>query len=617
MAGQLYTPLPDGQGHYGERQFLFDVVDLGNDRTHVWGGVSYLPGGVPDIDSVIVQEDIGCFVVEVKAVSLEMIETFGLDTCAIRGRTMKMHPLEQSHLGHLGLRNYFASVSTSRCPILFATAAFPKIRRQDMARKFDAPKLRIQYDGMLFAEDLESQATFLQRLSTIRKSPPRAGHKVNAIPKPQQLEALIEVLDPGGSSVTVSEADRERGATVARNVGRPGAQATGQGPASKYLTPGQSGRVIFRGAAGTGKTVQLQEIAIAHARAGRAVLFTCYNKVLASTLRGILATQDLGEAVDRRIVITHVDELQNQLNSEDDIQAFRGLFGTICVDEAQDMKQLSLAFLSELADENAEWFLADGTGQELYGEAAEFLLAARESGTIEALRRNFRNSSAGFLVAQATYEHAPDISKIADWVAKRPLRSASEPHPQMLLDIPVSRDGGELPRVLRIDRSASDWRRRRLEAYVAVIFEELEKLAAQGKRRDLAILCAQVDSKSEEPAVARQALNILGVPFLDQIDARSRGRILERDHVRLVTIHSSRGIEASRVIVLGMSTGISPSPDRQANSRVMAYIALSRAQVATTIVVPDNTDNPYVTFIEEIVDAYSHSPESAGADPNK
>ena len=79
MTARLYTRLPDGKGHHGEREFVGRVVELGNVRSHVWAGVDYLPGGVPDIDAIFIQEDIGCFNIEVKAVSLDMIEDFGLD----------------------------------------------------------------------------------------------------------------------------------------------------------------------------------------------------------------------------------------------------------------------------------------------------------------------------------------------------------------------------------------------------------------------------------------------------------------------------------------------------------------------------------------------------------
>lgn len=606
MTARLYTPLPDGKGHHGERVFVSRVVELGNARSHVWAGVDYLPGGVPDVDVIVVQEDIGCFNIEVKAVSLEMIEDFGLDVCRIKGRSVDHHPVKQAGVAQLGLRQYFGSVSTDRCPFLFATAAFPRIRRDQIKERFSNAPLNLQFEGMLFAEDMESSAAFLRRLSTIREGPPRGRPPVDARPAARQIAAMIEVLDPGARRVAYSDADKARGRVVANNVGRPGGKPTGSGPARKFLQPGDRRPVIFRGAPGTGKTVQLQEIAVAHARAGRAVLFTCFNKVLASTLRGILATQELGEAVNRRFVITHVDELRKQIGG-DEIEAFRGLFGTVCVDEAQDMKEESFDFLKELAASDAEWFLADGRGQELYGPPSAFLEDARRNGTVESLRRNYRNSSAGFLVAQAVYEHAPNTSVIEAWVAKHPLKLHTYGSGELALGLPEIAPGGELPRVVRVDLPENGWRQAKLEAYVSVIFEELEKLAAEGNPRDLAIICAQRDTKSFEPRRARDALHILGVPVHDQIDPKQRGTVVPKDHVRLTTIHSARGIEACRVVLLDLAQGISLTDAHQQNSRIMSYIALSRAQRATTIVVPGDCEHPYVTFIERLVEAYRRS----------
>lgn len=607
MPAKIYTDVPSGDGHWGEQQLVTRLVELGNDRTHLWAGVDYLPGGVPDIDLVLIQADLACFNIEIKGIPIDAIERYGLDVCDIRGRSTSHHPVKQAGVAQIGLRNYFPTVSNVRCPYLFATAAFPRIRRKDMVARFDGQPLLLQFEGMIFEEDLVDEHALQARLQRITQQPPRGLPPRHPLPEQRQLDAAIRVLDPGARKVAASRSDRARGATIAENVGRPGARPSSSGPAAKYLQPGQARKVVFRGAAGTGKTVQLQEIAVAHARAGRAVLFTCYNRVLASTLRHILSTQQLGEAVDKRIVVAHVDELRKQLG--DSIESFTGLFGTICIDEAQDMEQVSFEFLCELASPDGEWFLADGHGQELYSHRSDFVAKAREQGTVETLRRNFRNSSAGFLVAQATYEHAPDEAAIPDWTARRPLRAAKQPTPDALFELPQSDDGGHLPRVVRVDRSGPDWRKKRLNAYTAVIFAELEKLAEEGNSRDLAILCAEGDQKSEEAGVARQALQLLGVPVHDQIEVGGRDRPVEEGQVRLVTIHSSRGIEASRVVVLGMATGISQDPRHQTNSRVMSYIALSRAQTATTVIAPDNVANTFVDFIESLVATYRATDE--------
>lgn len=604
MGAHLYTAVPDAKGHQGERDFVELLVGLGDERSHAWANVDYLPGGVPDIDLIFVHEEIGCFNIEVKAVSLEMIQDFGLKVCRIRDRSRDQHPVDQAGVAQLGLRNYLGAAKPSvRCPFFYATAAFPKVRREHMVDRFGSEPVRMQAEGMLFAEDLESSARLWQRLLAIRESPPRGGYCRNPIPTKSQITALIEMLDPG-SKPEASDADVVRGQILSRQVGTPGHKAVPSNVTKKYLEPGTRMPVIFRGAPGTGKTVRLQEIAVAHARAGRAVLVTCYNKVLASTLRGIMATQRLGEDVDRRIVVTHVDELRRQL-TEEEMDPFKGLFGTVCVDEAQDMSDDSFEFIRQLASDGAEWFMADGAGQELYGTSSSFLVRARTQGTTETLRRNYRNSTAGFLVAQATFEHAPDLGTIPDWVSTHPMQTYAEEPATLALELPVMSRIGELPRIVRVSvPRGQGWRQAKLHGYVAVFRQELEALAAAGTPRDLAIISARSDNKSAEPGLAREALEILGVPVHDQIDAGGRGLAVPRDHVRLASIHSSRGIEASRVVILDLERGLSTAPEHRQNSRIMAYIALSRAQVATTIVTLDDAANPFVQFVEYLVRAY-------------
>lgn len=76
MPALLHTPLPDVRGHAAERAFLERLVELGDDCSEVWGNVDYLQG-VGDIDTILLQPDIGMFTIEVKGVSLDMIEVTG------------------------------------------------------------------------------------------------------------------------------------------------------------------------------------------------------------------------------------------------------------------------------------------------------------------------------------------------------------------------------------------------------------------------------------------------------------------------------------------------------------------------------------------------------------
>lgn len=40
----------------------------------MWGNVDYLPGGVPNVDVILVHEDLACFNIDVKAVPLAALD---------------------------------------------------------------------------------------------------------------------------------------------------------------------------------------------------------------------------------------------------------------------------------------------------------------------------------------------------------------------------------------------------------------------------------------------------------------------------------------------------------------------------------------------------------------
>lgn len=601
MPARLHTALSGEKGHVSERQFIERLVELGDARTQIWGNVDYLQG-VGDLDAIVLHEDIGFFTIEIKGITLDMIEEYGLKHCRIKGRSGP-HPVDQIGLATLDLRHYLGRFPGARAPFFLMTAAFPRITRAAFVSRFNDPQVVLHADSLIFAEDLEAPTELWRRLQHVKEFPAKGRSAWDPIPTAQQVSRFTDLVKPGPLP-TSSQADQERGGVLRRQVASP------SNVSQKYIVPGHRPPTIFRGAPGTGKTVRLQEIAVGHARAGRAVLLTCFNRVLASTLRGIMASQNLGDEVDRRIVITHVDELRKQL--ADDRDTFQGMFGTVCVDEGQDMSDESFEFLRSLASADAEWFIADGPGQELYGSAnktgepAVFLANARSRGVVETLRRNFRNSSAGYLVAQGAFEKSPDISTVATWVDDHPLRRPTEDASSMLdLEGTQMTAGGELPQFIRIQLPpGGDWRQAKLHSYVAVFNAVLEQLAAEGKRRDLAVLCARSDRASAEPQLAREALAMLGVPVHDQIDGVARDTVVPEDHVRLTTIHSSRGIEASRVVILDYDRGVSAAEAHTRNSRIMSHIALSRGQIGTTIIALEGASSPHLMFIEELVKAY-------------
>jgi hypothetical protein len=84
----IYTARP--KRVVGEANLARQLAAIEDPRLHLWFALDYVPG-VRDIDCVIWHEQVGVFIVEIKAVNLPMVEEFGLhkifaESCHIPGR---------------------------------------------------------------------------------------------------------------------------------------------------------------------------------------------------------------------------------------------------------------------------------------------------------------------------------------------------------------------------------------------------------------------------------------------------------------------------------------------------------------------------------------------------
>lgn len=600
MPPHVHTPLP---GPHGERQLAERLIDLLDEKAHLWFGL-HVPGG-NEIDQLIVHEDIGAFVIEVKAKPLRMVLNYDLEACELEGQDSTRPPVKQAHWAMTKLRSFLSDAGVSRPPFLFATAWFPRIDRDAMVRQF-APAgiaggaMRMHFDGVLFDDDLADAERLLDRLRIVATRPPVGPSPRRPAPSRQQLDELIEATTGRGAAVPGATGPTERPLFAAT----PG--KTQKDSVKRYLEPATRSPVVLRGYPGTGKTQALLDIAVAHAEKGRQVLFTCYNKVLAAALRASLGVRDVPQAARDRLLIKDVFEIKAGL-TEEDLEVYAGTFGTICVDEAQDMWGSLIEFVERLAKPGVEWFLADGTGQELYDNtreefspASKLLTTARtpEGGIQQQLNRQRRmSSSAATLFARGVFEKSLDSAKVADWVSEFPLGRSEE-----ALDIGINEAGG-LPTITTV---RPDLCRLAVDVYAAEIADELKLLESIGAPHDLIIMIPRLN---DEHGLVRAALDELGVEYLDQVKVENRRRALPDGHVRLVTVHSARGVAAKRAIlfgshdfVFGGSKRISPL---QVNCNA-GYIALTRASHGTRVVLVEGKQpSQFQDFVVCLHAAYS------------
>lgn len=633
MAGpQVHTSMPEDEPeHHGEFVFAKKLVALADDRFHLWFGVDYLPG-VTDLDLLLCAEPVGFFAVELKAFSIDAIEEYSATNMSVARRMGTKHPLKQARRAQLKLVEFLRAVRVSP-PFIFTTAAFPRITRADFLDRFGGtPAVRLQAEGMIFAEDLVSAAALVERLVHLRANPPfGAAPQLLRAPSAAEIRAVSDAIDPSGKP-TATPADRARSAVLREPVRRTSGRAA---RLARYVEPGQRPPTVFRGYPGTGKTFYLLRIALEHARAGRSVLFLCFNRVLASDIRRMLATTDFPKDVVSRVDVTHawafrgrysttyVDGDEGVLNELPMVYAAQSPldeYGTVCIDEAQDLPEWAFRLVKWHTARETEWFVAHGPGQELYAASPapymrELLDVATTSKTVEQLKRVYRTAHVDFLVAQGVYERAPELASAETWVHERPLPAPQSPEEVdqqgALFDAPLDTEfeaAGTLPTIVEVPRwteelapSDKDLRR---AALTRVMMAELSKAADEGRAGDVAVLLRNVRRKDDADDV-RWVLNQLNVPFVDQIDQSNRDLLLPAGHVRLVSFKSARGIEAHRTVLVGFDDLHGDEGPLLRDSRNQAYIALSRAKVSTTVLTRPHRRGAFSDFLVELVARYA------------
>ena len=546
------------------------------------------------------------------------------------------------------LYNYLAPrVVRGSLPYMAPTACFPLITRDSWKEAFsDAEAIQKLADLFLFEDDICAGAQKLtNRLAYIYGHPPIGEHrgKVQEVPRndrsltEENLRYVNKFLVPAASpKPTLS--DIERIQALEREVTRQ----------SRLEFPPNADVIhIFTGAPGTGKTFRFLQVGLHHANEACSVLFACYNKVLAADLRRLVtlygvqvqsqmfgADDEPTNNSDLAIRVVDVFQLaldvyyahQNLLDPVEDFpdpdawgryvvqqitdsptDFFLTKFDTILIDEAQDMQAWQFELLDLHANKLCTKLFANGIGQELYVrnsdarqkfESLEALGARRQR-----LNRNFRNSPRVFQLAYTFSETAFDVNKVPGVVAKF-LKAATAP-------VQFDMKGGGLGRVVAIDElvlppyARHDFNDAVAAQYARLIVEELDRLRDRDEPIDLLILVP--DTKSVVNEQVKSALDLLAngtlwrgqpVKYLDYTQDNNRRYNPPNEKIRFCTFHSSRGLEASRVIVFGLEGIERVGAKINVDFRKLAYITLSRSKF-DTVIVRRMHDKTVVPFVEQ------------------
>lgn len=161
--------------HFGETEAVQDLLEISDGRFHCWFGLDFLP--IREIDFLLIHEDLGAFVIEIKSITIYGIEHYDRSTIKISKRPLSPSPNMNACAGALELKK-FLSKHVDNTPFLIGTSFWSKITSTAW-RNYEITKpLSEQAENMIFMDDLASPQKFLKKLEYIHKNPPvRNGSK--------------------------------------------------------------------------------------------------------------------------------------------------------------------------------------------------------------------------------------------------------------------------------------------------------------------------------------------------------------------------------------------------------------------------------------------------------
>ena len=588
-----------------ERKLASHLSAVDDSRITFLFNVDFIPGG-REIDIILIHEEIGVFIIEVKGVGINAIRSVSPNNWVIDNRDTSESPILQAYRQYEGLRD-FLKPHIIRLPFIAVTACLPNIKRQEWEERYQHSIYANSIaDKLLFEEDLYAgSAVLVDRLKWIYKNPPaRQGHNEMKVSR-SFMDTLKRILEPARPVIpTMSE--RQRLVALEKSI---------TAKLQSDFPTGIQRHAVFSGLPGTGKTFRLLSIGLFHAYAGKRVLFACFNKTLAADIRRLLLFSEKLKLTAHHIEVLDVNQLavrcfdMNGINFIESADADEWgellvdeldskesptiqQYDLVLVDEAQDMKAWQLDLLDIHAAREASVLIAVGEGQELYSNAAsatDWLSAHQTKTGISSikLRRNFRNPKKQYFFAQAFFDAWPDKYQKIISVKERLFKKSNQ-------DFFFDRDSGDGPKLIYLPVSNEEFEhfgehqdQLVSDAFHDVLSDVYERMVEDQNFYPISLLVLVPTHDGLHSRGAKLALNRLckenKIDFIDYTKDDVRRGSASQNQIRLCTFHSARGLEGEHVIIFGLEGIEHLSKASGAAAENIAFVALSRGIFSTTI----------------------------------
>jgi len=348
---------------------------------------------------------------------------------------------------------------------------------------------------------------------------------------------------------------------------------------------------IIHGVAGSGKTMILGFRAMQLARAmNRPILVLCYNKTLAARLEQLIGERGLADKVQvynfhkwchKMLTAYHVElppkgsdgffeqMVERVIDGVDRGQIPRFQYGAVLVDEGHDFEPDWYKLIVQMIDPatNSLLVLYDDA-QNIYGKADRRKVSWKSLG-VQAQGRT--------TILKLNYRNTLEILAVARGFANELLVGRDDDEDGVPLITPESAGRrGAVPELIRVDTAP---------AQLTVLITQLRDEHAHGRPwSDMAVIFRnQWEGEKLAEALERQ-----GIPAR-LAEGRGKGALFAvGDTVKLVTMHSSKGLEFPFVIIPGLGSLPKDGKDEAEEARLL-YVAMTRATERLVLIHHDDS----------------------------
>ena len=348
---------------------------------------------------------------------------------------------------------------------------------------------------------------------------------------------------------------------------------------------------IIHGVAGSGKTMILGFRAMQLARTmERPILVLCYNKTLAARLEQLVGERGLAEKVQvynfhkwchKMLTAYHVElppkgadsffeqMVERVIDGVDRGRIPRFQYGAVLVDEGHDFEPDWYKLIVQMIDPatNSLLVLYDDA-QNIYGQADRRKVSWKSLG-VQAQGRT--------TILKLNYRNTLEILAVARGFAHELLAARADDDDGVPLIAPESAGRrGAVPELIRVETAP---------AQLTVLIAQLRDEHAHGRPwSDMAVIFRN----QWEGEKLHEALEREGIPSR-LAEGRGKGALFAvGDTVKLVTMHSSKGLEFPFVIIPGLGSLPKEGKDEAEEARLL-YVAMTRATERLVLIHHDDS----------------------------